>query len=127
MTERLFLTGLLQTPHGGVPAVSPLFLVVFLALNSRLVFAGVASYQQLVALVAETHIIRKYPALVAHILHENHFMVLEHFFCSGLILAPMIVSLTFSCSPDCLNAMSIILGSTKATPESNVSFCVVCR
>ena len=59
------------------------FLVVFLALNSRLVFAGVASYQQLVALVAETHIIRKYPALVAHILHENHFMVLEHFFLFG--------------------------------------------
>ena len=55
-----------------------LFLVIFLTINSGFVFTGVTSYQQLVALVAETYIIGKYPAFVAHILNEHHFMVLEH-------------------------------------------------
>ena len=57
-----------------------LVLVVLLAVNGRLVFTGVTSYQQLVALVAETYIIGKQPAFVAHILDEHHFMVLEHLF-----------------------------------------------
>lgn len=83
MTERLFLTGPLQTPHGGVPAVSPPFSCHFLTINSGFVFTGVTSYQQLVALVAETYIIGKYPAFVAHILNEHHFMVLEHLFLFG--------------------------------------------
>lgn len=48
-----------------------LFLVVPV-INGGLVFTGVATYQQLVALVAETHIIGKYPAFVAHILNEYH-------------------------------------------------------
>lgn len=65
-------------PHDGAPAVSPPFPVVLLALNSGLVFTGIASYQQLVALVAETYVIGKHPAFVAHILNEHHFMVLEH-------------------------------------------------
>ena len=56
-----------------------LFPVVFWGFNRRLVFTGIASYQQLVALVAETYVIGKYPAFVAHILNEHHFMVLEHF------------------------------------------------
>ena len=34
-----------------------LFLVIFLTINSGFVFTGVTSYQQLVALVAETYII----------------------------------------------------------------------
>ena len=54
------------------------FLVVLPALNGGLVFTGVTSYQQLVAFVTETYIIGKYPAFVAHILNEHHFMVLEH-------------------------------------------------
>lgn len=78
MTERFFWTVPLLMPHGGIPAVSPPFLVVLLSFNSGFVFTGVASYQQLVALVAETYIIGKYPAFVAHILNEHHFMVLEH-------------------------------------------------
>ena len=57
-----------------------LFLVVLLTVNGRLVFTGVTSYQQLVALVAETYIIGKDSAIVAHILNEHHFMVLEHLF-----------------------------------------------
>ena len=59
-----------------------LFLVV-LIVNGRFVFPGIASYQQLVALVAETHIIGKYPAFVAHILNKYHFMVLKHLFLFG--------------------------------------------
>ena len=58
------------------------FLVVPV-INGGLVFTGVATYQQLVALVAETHIIGKYPAFVAHILNEYHFMVLKHLFLFG--------------------------------------------
>lgn len=58
-------------PHGGGTAVSLPFLVVPV-INGGLVFTGVATYQQLVALVAETHIIGKYPAFVAHILNEYH-------------------------------------------------------
>ena len=54
-----------------------LFLVVLLALNSGFVFTGIASYQQLVALVAETYIIGKYPAFVAHILNEHHLMEMQ--------------------------------------------------
>ena len=36
-----------------------LFPVVFGVFNRRLVFTGIASYEQVVALVAETHIIRE--------------------------------------------------------------------
>ena len=55
-----------------------LLFALFRFIQLRFVFTGVAPYQQLVALVAETYIIGKHPAFVAHILNEHHFMVLEH-------------------------------------------------
>lgn len=91
-----------------------LFPVVFWGFNRRLVFTGIASYEQVVALVAETHIIREQLSGlgIAHVLNEYHAVILQYLFLFGVILAPKIVSLTFSCLSDCLNAMSLMVGST---------------
>ena len=92
-----------------------LFPVVFGVSTAGLYSLGIASYEQVVALVAETHIIREQLSGlgIAHVLDEYHAVILQYLFLfRGLVLAPKIVSLIFSCLSDCLNAMSLMVGST---------------
>lgn len=62
-----------------------LFPVVFWGFNRRLVFTGIASYEQVVALVAETHIIREQLSGlgIAHVLDEYHAVILQYLFLFG--------------------------------------------
>ena len=62
-----------------------LFPVVFGVFNRRLVFTGIASYEQVVALVAETHIIREQLSGlgIAHVLNEYHSVILQYLFLFG--------------------------------------------
>lgn len=60
-------------------------LVILLVLNCRLIFTGIAAYQQVVALVAESYIIReKLPGLgVAHVFDEYHAVIFQYLFLLG--------------------------------------------
>ena len=60
-----------------------LFLVLFPVFKIRLVLPRVLSYEKVIALVAEAHVIGECPALVAHILDIYHFMVFQHLFLFG--------------------------------------------
>ena len=62
-----------------------LFPVVFLVFNHRFVFTGIAPYEQVVALVAETYIIREQLSGlgIAHVFDEYHAVILQYLFLFG--------------------------------------------
>lgn len=61
------------------------FLVILLVLYCRFIFTGIAAYQQVVALVAETYIIREQllGLGIAHVFDEYHAVIFQYLFLFG--------------------------------------------